>query len=150
MLFLYEIHQCFFWYKSWLGIFSQSDLQNIYSFRGDSKHFILNGSWWKFSQLIVVIPLELYQFFFLFFKTLIRWISLGLGFYLKVIFGTFMFIGDSKHFILNVFWWEHVLFHVLFYLELYQYFFCLFNEFFGGESLDYNLISKLSSEYGCS
>ena len=47
-------------------------------FRGDIKHIIFNGSWWKLSQIIMVFFLELYQFYFLLFKTLIRWRNLSL------------------------------------------------------------------------
>ena len=70
----------------------------IWIFRGNSKHFILNGSRRILSQFIMMFFLKLYQFFFLFFKTLIRWRNIGLEFSLKVIFRIWMF--NSKHFIL--------------------------------------------------
>ena len=59
----------------------------------------------------------------IFFETLIRWIKLGLQSGIIVIFRRCSFIGESNHFILNVFWWENVWFHVLFSLGLYQIFF---------------------------
>ena len=50
-------------------------------------------------------------------KGLIIWGNLGLEFSLKVIFRRYIFRGDSKHFILNLLWWEHIwfLFWALFY-----------------------------------
>ena len=65
-------------------------------FRVDGKHFILNGSRWKLSQWIMVLFLELYQLFFLFFKTLIIWRNLVLEFSLKVIFRRRMFRVDGR------------------------------------------------------
>ena len=40
----------------------------IWMFIIDCKHFILDGYWWKIYQFIMLFLLELYQFFFLFFK----------------------------------------------------------------------------------
>ena len=60
-------------------------------FRGESMRFILNGSWCEVSQFIMVVSLELYQFFFLFFKNLIRSRYFSSEFPLKVIFRRWMF-----------------------------------------------------------
>ena len=42
-----------------------------------------------------------------------------------MIFISWIFRDESKHLIFNVFWWEHVWFNLLFYLELYQFLFLL-------------------------
>ena len=97
----------------WINLsleFSLKVIRGILIFIGESKHLILNGSQLKISQFIMVFLLELYQFFFLVFKTLIRWRKLSLEFSIKVIFRRWMFGGDSRHLIFNVLWWEHVWF----------------------------------------
>ena len=111
--------------------------------RGDSNHFISNGSWWKFSQFIMVFFLGLYQFFFLFFKTLIRWRNLCLGFSLKVICRRWIFRGESKHFILNGSWWKLSLFIMVFFFELYQFFFLFFKTFISWRNLSLEFALKV-------
>ena len=61
-----------------------------------------------------VFSLELYQFFFLFFKTLIRWINLGLGFSLKVIFRIWILRSDSNQLFFKGIWWDLFWLNVLF------------------------------------
>ena len=113
---------------------------------GDSKHFILNESWWKLSQFIIVFFPELYQFFFLFFNILIRWRNLTLGFDLKVIFIRCMFIGDSKHLILKESWWRISQFIMVFFLEILNlYLFLLV--FFKWRKLGLDFFPDWSLEY---
>ena len=92
----------------------------IWMFRVDGNHFILNGSWWKLSQLIMVFFLEIYQFLFIFFKTLIRWINISLEFYLKVICIIWMFRVYGNNFILNGSWWKPSQLIMVFFLKTYQ------------------------------
>ena len=106
--------------------FSLKVIFRRWMFRVYGQHFILDGSWWKLSQFIMVFFLGIYQFFFLFLKTLIRWRNLVLEFSLKVIFRIWMFRVDGKHFILNEFWWKLSQFIMVFFLELYQFFFLFF------------------------
>ena len=133
MVFILEIHQLFFLFFKTLirginfGLELSLKLICIrWMLRVDDKHQILNGSWWKLSQFIMMFLLELYQFFFLFFKTLIIWINLSLLFSLKVIFRRWMFRDESKKFILNGSWWKISQFIVVFFLELYKFFFLFF------------------------
>ena len=84
-----------------------------------------DGSWWRHSQYIMVLFLELlnlYQWCFVFFK----WRKLGLEFSPNVIFIIWMFIDDSKRFILNGCWWKLYQFIIVFSLEIYQFFFSFF------------------------
>ena len=89
------------------GICSLGHFQNI-DFRGAGKHFIFNVFWWEHVWFHVLFSLELYQLLLFILKTLIILRNLGFEFSLKVIFRRWMFRGDSKHFILIVFWGEHV------------------------------------------
>ena len=112
---------------------------------GESKHFTFNESWWKLYQFIMVLFLKLHQFFFLIFKTLIRWRNLSLGFSLKVIFRILIFIVDTKHFILNGSWWKLSQFIMVFFLELYQ--FSMFSKLWsGGEIIGLKFLSKYFDE----
>ena len=70
-------------------------------------------SWWKMSQFIMVFFLELYQFFFLFFKTLNRLRNLGLGLlsmwssedgFSELIVSTSFLMGPDENF-LNSSWY---------------------------------------------
>ena len=99
MVFFLGICQSFFLFFinliRWRNIrfgFSLKVIYRIWMFRVDGKHFILNESWWKRSQFIIVFFLELYQLFFLFYNFFIRWINLRF------------------EFALQLFWWEHVWF----------------------------------------
>ena len=69
---------------------------------------------------------EILQVLFWLFEILIIFIKLGLEFGLKEIFIRWSFRSDINHFILNVFWWELVRLYLLSSLELYQFFFWLF------------------------
>ena len=133
MLFFLELHQFFFmFFKTlirWRNLVLEFSLKVIWigwMFRGNGKHLILNGSLWKLYQFIVVLLLELNQFFFLFFKTLIIWINISLGFSLKVIFRIWMFRVDGKHFILNGWWSKISQFIMVYFLEFYQFLFLFF------------------------
>ena len=132
LLFSLEIYQLFFWLSRNLIIWRNPGLEfpfkfifRIWMFICESKHLIFSVLWWKHVWPLLFC-LKIYQLFLLFLKTLIRWITLGLGFSLKVIFRRWMLRGDSKHSILNVSWWGHFLYHLLFYLELYQLLFLFF------------------------
>ena len=98
----------------------------------------------------MVFFLEIYQLFFLFFKTLIKWRKLSLEFSLEVICGRWIFKGESKHFILNGPWWKLSRFIMVFFLELYLFFFLFFKLWSDREILAWNYLSKWSAEDGCS
>ena len=83
----------------------------------------------KTFSIILVFFLKLYQIFFLFFKTLIRWINISLGFYLKVICRIWMFRVGGKHLILNGSWWKFYQFIMVLFLEPYQLLFLFFKTF---------------------
>ena len=104
--------QLFFWvFLRWRNIRLEFSLKVICRrcmFRGESEKFILNKYWWKLSQFIMVLFLELYQFFFLFLKTFIRWINISLGFSIKVICIIWMFRVDGKHLALKGSWWKNI------------------------------------------
>ena len=133
MVFFLELYQFLFWFVKTLlrcrSLILDFYLKVIFRrcmFRGDSKHFTLNGYWWKISQFIMVFFLELYQFLFWFFKTFPRWRNISLEFTLKVIFRIWMFIIDGKHFILDGSLWKLSRFIMVFFLEIHQLFFLLF------------------------
>ena len=133
MLLFYEIYQLFFWlFKTFIRFikigleFGIKVFFRRWSFKSESKHFVFNVFWLELVWLHLLFYLELYQFLFSLCKALIRWRNTVLGFSLKMIFRRCMFIVDNKHFIFNMFWWEHVWFHLLFYFEIYQLFFWLF------------------------
>ena len=65
-------------------------------------HF--NVFWWEHIWFHVFFSLLLYQFFFLFFETLVRWRKLGLESDKKVIFRGWSFKGEIKQFVYNDFW----------------------------------------------
>ena len=88
----------------------------------DGKHLILDGSWWKCSWFTMMFFLELYQFFFLFFRILFRWRNIFLVFSLNVICRRCMFIGKSKHVFLNRSRWRLSQCIMVSFLELYQLF----------------------------
>ena len=114
---------------SWINLSLKHSIKVIciiWMFRGESRHFILNEYWWKLSQFIMVFFLKIYQLFFLFFITFIRWRNLSLNLSLKVICRIWMFRVDGKHFILNESWWNFSQFITVFLLELYQFFFWFF------------------------
>ena len=157
MMLFHEIHQFLFWLFENLIIFIKLGLYfslkvifRTWMFRGDSKNFILNMFWQEQILSHVFFPLELYQLLFLFFKNLIIWRKLGLKFSLRLIFIIWMFIGDNKKFILNVLWWEHVLFHVLFTLELYHLFFLFFKTLIRWRNLGLGFSLKVISRRGIS
>ena len=88
--FPFELGQLLFWLFKylirWRNIVLEFSLKVIFRrwmFRVDGNHFILNRSWLKLSQSIMVFFLETYQLFFLFFRTLIRWRNMSLDFFSK-------------------------------------------------------------------
>ena len=96
MVFFLELYQLFFLFLKtliiWINLsleFSLKVICRIWMFRVDGKHFILNGSWWRISQCIMVLFLELYKLLFLCFKTLTIWRTLRLE------------VSESNNFILN-------------------------------------------------
>ena len=105
----------------WYLIDHFSSLWESRYFRVESNQFFLNILW-----SLILLFCEIHQFFLLLFKFLIRFIKLGLEFCLKVIFRWWSFISKSKQLVLNVLWWELFWFHLLFYLDLYQFLFWLF------------------------
>ena len=135
-------------YQIWSGVWSQGNLQDM-KFRSESKHLIFNVLWWECFCSIYFSLLKSINYSY-FFKTLIRWKNIGFEFSLKGIFRRWIFRGDSKHFILNVFWWYHVLFHVFFSLELYQLFFLFLKTFIRCGNIRLEFLSKWSSEDWCS
>ena len=75
MVFLLELYQLLFLFFKplirWRNLVLEISLKvifRIWMFRVNYKRFILNGSWWKLSQFIIVFFLEIYQLFFLFSK----------------------------------------------------------------------------------
>ena len=116
VLFLECYQLLFLFFKTfiiWRNLSLEFSLKVIcrrWMFRGEIKHLVFNGFWRKLYQFIMVFFLELYQSFFLFFKSFIRWRKFSWGFSLKVIFKRCKFIVYSKYFILDVLWWENVLF----------------------------------------
>ena len=58
----------------------------------------------------MLFSFKLGQLFFSFIKTLIIYSKLGLEFSLKVIIRIWGFRGEINHFVLNVLWWEYMLF----------------------------------------
>ena len=113
------------WRNFSLG-FSLKVIFRRWMFRVNGKNLILYGPWWKLSLFVMVFRLELYQFFFLFFNTLIRWRNFSLEISLKVIFRRWVFRVDGKHFILNGSRWKlsQLIMHL--FLELYQLFLLFF------------------------
>ena len=97
LLFLLEIYQLFFLFskqiircRNLVLEFALKLICIIWIFRGKSKNFILDGSCWKLSQLIMVLLLELlslyhelYQLLFLFIKTFLICINISLEFISK-------------------------------------------------------------------
>ena len=112
MVFFLELYQfIFLFFKNlirWINLVLGCSFKVIFRrwiFRGNSKHFICNGLWWRLSQCIMVFFHELYQLSSLFFITLIWWRNILLEFYIKVIFRRRMFRGESEHFMLDGSWW---------------------------------------------
>ena len=83
-----------------------------------------------------------------FLKTFLRWRNLSLEFALKLIFQRWMFIGESENFSLNGYWWKPSLLIMVFFLELYQFFFWFVELCSDGESWAWNVLSKWFSEDG--
>ena len=94
-------------YQTWPRVFSQSYIQKII-FISESNQFVFNVFWWEIVWLHLMFSLELHKFLLLYFNILIRWINIGLGFVIKVIFIRCIFRVESKHFIFNNFWWKPV------------------------------------------
>ena len=90
--------------------------------------FLVERKTWFFNlfRFLMLLFHEIHQFFFWLFEYLIKFIELGLEFGLKLIFIKWSFRSYSKRFIFNVSWWEHVWFHLLYFLDLYQFFLWLF------------------------
>ena len=113
--------------------FSLKVIFRIWMFRVDGMHLILYGYWWKLSQFIMVLFLELlslcheiYQFFFLFFKDFLIWRNLVLEFALKVICRIWMLRDEINELILNSSRWKPSQFIMVFVLEFYQLFVLFF------------------------
>ena len=85
-----------------------------------------NQLFFNLFRFLMLLFHEIYQFFLWLFETLIIFIKLGLEFGLKEIFKRWIFRGEIKHFIFNVFWWVLVWLPLLFSFELYQFFLWLF------------------------
>ena len=84
-------------YQTWLGFWSQSDLQNMKFQRWYQElHFkcVLMRIFW----FHLLFSIEIYQLFLLFFEILIRWRNIVLEFGIQVIFIRWRFIGESKKF----------------------------------------------------
>ena len=128
MLFFLELYQFFcLFFKTlirWRNLvleFTFKVICRIWMFIGESKHFMLNGYWWRISQCIMIFFLELYQSFFFTPNLFIIWWSPSLEFSLKMIFRRWIFIDESKHLTLNGYWWKISQLIMMFFLEIYPF-----------------------------
>ena len=157
LLYFLDLYQFFLWLFNflirWINIslgFSLKSIFIILMFIGYIKHFIFSVVWWEHVWLHFFLFLKYINSSSFFSKPWLDGEILALEFSLSVIFRRRRFIGDCKHFIYNVFLWEHIWFNFLCSFEIYQLFLWLFKLWLDGERLAWSFVSKLCSDYGWS